>query len=632
MTYASSKTWGKPGLDSSIYQTKQFYVLLNGEGLENIDFTEGLENDNEEATRPGGRLEKRFENSAQINIESYSYDYSYPDNPSFGSNKTLDYLISVKISDESNLGFSQEVYTSNDLRLEPEIRLQKNSSQSVHKIVYFVVYDPDPIKPTNTDLSQIDSGYLNQDILLANDGDGAGNDIVNAGQGNDIVFGRQGNDSIRGEEGSDYLIGGEGNDSLYGDNGRDVLDGGIGDDILNGGEGADTLEGGYGNDIYIVDNVDDVIIESPRTGIETVESSVSFDLKESTGLDFLYLKGNALNGTGNYVDNEIYGNNENNLLIGKDGNDILSGGEGDDTLDGGTGSDTLEGGSGNDIYIVDNVDDVIIESPRTGIETVESSVSFDLKESTGLDFLYLKGNALNGTGNYVDNEIYGNNENNLLIGKDGNDLLSGSDGNDTLEGGEGDDTLDGGTGSDILEGGSGNDIYIVDNVDDVIIESPRTGIETVESSVSFDLKESTGLDFLYLKGNALNGTGNYVDNEIYGNNENNLLIGKDGNDILSGSDGNDTLTGGKDSDTFVFESSSHGIDTITDFKFNEGDKIQISKVGFGVSDTSQFSYSRGALFFGEVQIATLSFSSDFEPGTAITAAPNFSVDRDIFLI
>lgn len=346
MSEVSSGTWGKPGYDAATVKGEQFYVLLDGEGLENINFIEGLEND---TFRTGGELEKLSENSARIDIQNYLYGTSRSE-----EYLSRDYLIRVKISHDSNFGFSQEVYSSDDLRLEPKVKIQlQNSLQSLHKNVYFVVYDAE--RPANTDLNKIDSRYDHRDILFVGADDGKGQNIVNAGLGNDIVFGRQGNDSIHGGERYDVLIGGEGNDSLYGDDGDDSLDGGSGNDILDGGEGADILEGGYGNDTYIVDNADDVIVESPRTGIETVESSVSFDLREDTGLDFLYLKGNALNGTGNYVDNKIYGNNRNNLLSGKGG---------DDTLTGGNGKDTLIGGAGSDTYI--------FESPSYGIDEIRN--------------------------------------------------------------------------------------------------------------------------------------------------------------------------------------------------------------------------------------------------------------------
>ena len=366
-----SGTWGQPG-HGQANSIERLYILLDGEGLDNINFIETEDNPN----TTSGKLEKRFENSARMNVLSYSLPQTEIPAEALYSQ---DYLIYVNIDDDSNVGFDQEVYSLDDVEPGSEEKIQlKNSSQGVYKRAYFVVYDHNNRANKVSDLSQIDSTPTNEDIIFANTGEGddrlgEGNDTINAGLGGDIVFGREGDDYIRGEEGRDALIGGKGNDSLYGDSSNDSLDGGSGNDILDGGEGADILEGGYGNDTYIVDIADDEIIDSPRTGIDTVKSSVSLDLREDTGLDFLYLKGNALNGTGNYVDNKIYGNNRNNRLIGKGGNDTLTGGNGKDTLIGGTGNDSLIGGNGKDTLIGGTGNDTyMFESPSHGIDEIRN--------------------------------------------------------------------------------------------------------------------------------------------------------------------------------------------------------------------------------------------------------------------
>jgi Ca2+-binding RTX toxin-like protein len=416
------------------------------------------------------------------------------------------------------------------------------------------------------------------------------------------------NDLVGNSTKDDILSGGLGNDILNGRGGNDYLNGGNGDDVLDGGIGADILEGGTGDDIYIVDNPGDVIIDTPGTGIETVRSSVSWTL--GTGLDNLTLIGtDAINGTGNTINNIITGNSAANILDGGIGNDTLIAETGDDTyivdnindivreylnegidtvqtsltwtlddnvenlvllgtaaingtgnalnnvitgnsaaniLNGSTGNDTLIGGDGNDTYIVDSLDDIIIDTSGTGIETVQSSVSWTL--GTGLDNLVLTGAAaINGTGNTLNNRIVGNSASNIL---------------------------DGGIGDDTLEGGLGDDIYIVDSVGDTIIDTSGTGLETVRSSVSWTL--STGLDYLTLTGTAaINGTGNAITNTIIGNSNNNSL---------NGGLGNDTLTGGDGADSFVFDTgtaftSEIGVDRITDFLVGT-DKIILGKSTF----------------------------------------------------
>src|SRR6185295_18632447 len=67
-----------------------------------------------------------------------------------------------------------------------------------------------------------------------------------------------------------------------------------------------------------------------------------------------------------------------NLLTGDSYSNTLSGFGGADTLNGGAGADKLLGGAGNDLYIVDNAKDVVNETGDGGIDTVKSSVSFDL--------------------------------------------------------------------------------------------------------------------------------------------------------------------------------------------------------------------------------------------------------------
>ena len=43
-----------------------------------------------------------------------------------------------------------------------------------------------------------------------------------------------------------------------------VFTGNAGDNMLNGGRGADTMSGGAGDDVYIVDNIGDVVTEFER--------------------------------------------------------------------------------------------------------------------------------------------------------------------------------------------------------------------------------------------------------------------------------------------------------------------------------------------------------------------------------
>jgi len=95
-----------------------------------------------------------------------------------------------------------------------------------------------------------------------------------------------------------------------------------------------------------------------------------------------------------------------------------------DTLDGGHGRDTMAGGLRNDTYIVDNPNDTIIEAPNAGIDMAKSSVSYTL--AANVENLILTGtNAINGTGNALNNVIVGNDAANKLTGGLGADTLTG---------------------------------------------------------------------------------------------------------------------------------------------------------------------------------------------------------------
>ncbi|KIK82499.1 calcium-binding protein, partial [Pseudomonas sp. W15Feb9B] len=104
-----------------------------------------------------------------------------------------------------------------------------------------------------------------------------------------------------------------------------------GNNILDGGLGADTLAGGAGNDTYIVDNLGDTINETSNLAseIDTVRASVDWTL--GANLENLILTGNAINGTGNELNNSLTGNDGDNTLNGGLGADIMIGGAGVDT-------------------------------------------------------------------------------------------------------------------------------------------------------------------------------------------------------------------------------------------------------------------------------------------------------------
>jgi serralysin len=132
------------------------------------------------------------------------------------------------------------------------------------------------------------------------------------------------------------------------------------------------------------------------------------------------------------------------------------------------------------------------------------------------------------------------------------------------------------------------------------------------------------------KNNILNGnSGNNVLNggagndKLFGGAGNDSINGGDGVDTLIGGDGNDTLTGGAGADKFRFNSLSEKVDTIQDFFRTQGDKIEVSKSGFGATSLSQISYNAGS--------GSLSFlGTEFAKIANLPAG--FAVSLDVVLI
>lgn len=449
-----------------------------------------------------------------------------------------------------------------------------------------------------------------------------GNDTLDGGAGADVLYGGAGDDTYVVDSSSDIVAeyAGEGVDTVLssvtyalpgnvenltltgsaseeatGNSGDNVLTGNSGANYLIGGGGTDTLIGGAGDDLYEVDSVGDVVIETAGEGVDEVESSISYTL--TAEVEILTLTGSAsINGTGNSLSNRLTGN------------------AGANRLDGGAGDDTMVGGAGNDTYVVDSLLDVVTELANGGTDTVESSISLALMAQ--VENLTLTGNAnINATGNGLANTLRGNVGNNTLDGGAGNDTMIGGAGDDVyvvdattdvvtesadagmdtiqtsvtlaslaanvenltltgssnlnatgnalnnmLTGNAGANRIDGGTGADTMVGGAGNDTYVVDSAGDVIAELAGGGTDTVEAGVSYTL--GAELENLTLTGTgAFDATGNDLANKLTGNSGNNRLNGGAGNDTMVGGAGNDTYVVESLSDV-VTEAASGGVDTI----------------------------------------------------------------------
>ena len=360
--------------------------------------------------------------------------------------------------------------------------------------------------------------------------------------------------------------------------------------IIDNDNGGEEFLYGLGNDVYNINHQDQRVYETNSGGIDTVQSRINYSLADTDGgnvfggnVENLTLVGTAaINGTGNALNNVLTGNGAANILIG---------GAGNDTLNGGAGKDVLKGGAGDDIYI-NTTGDTITELANEGIDTVQSAVNVVL--SANIENVILTGAAaVNATGNKSANTIYVNAGSHVnvidgIANTAGTDTLSyqyattngttgvtvnlsgavdasgyvtargisgadkiknignlvGSDYGDALTGNAGANLLDGGLGNDTLSGGSGNDTYRVNATGDIVIESANSGIDLVESTVSYSLMDTDGtgslggnVENLRLLGTGnINATGNKLANVIYANNGVNIIDG------VANASGTDTLS------------------------------------------------------------------------------------------
>ncbi|MDB9451849.1 hypothetical protein [Dolichospermum circinale] len=257
----------------------------------------------------------------------------------------------------------------------------------------------------------------------------------------------------------------------------------------------------------------------------------------------------------------------------------------------------------------------------------------------GNDTIYggYKNDSLYGDDN--DDYIYGRGGFDYIEGGRGNDTIYGDEGNDRLYGGDGEDRIEGGIEHDYIEGGSGTDTILGGSGDDRIYgswsgESGNSNFDYIYGEDGHDWIQGSSLGWDYIRGGRENDTiyGQGGNDNIYGDEGNDYIEGGNGddyieggsdndtiygdingwfpwtkgtgNDTIYGGSGNDIIYGGYGADTFVFKSSSEGTDTIKDFNFGEGDRIQYE---FEINDYSQFNYnsSTGALSFNGQMLATL---------------------------
>lgn len=212
-----------------------------------------------------------------------------------------------------------------------------------------------------------------------------------------------------------------------------------------------------------------------------------------------------------------------------------------------------------------------IEKDATVYGTFDNRQGSHTKEISN----YTKDQGFIGYGTQIENLI-GSEYDDVLTGNNAANNISGGAGNDIIKGGNGDDYLDGGKGNDELFGEQGDDTYLIDSLDDKIVELDKGGEDTVLSPIDYVLPEHVE-NLTLIGATAKTATGNELNNTLTANNVGNTLNGLAGDDRLVGSLGADTLTGGDGKDTFVFKTALNGnVDEITDFTLGQ-DLIELSK-------------------------------------------------------
>ncbi len=271
---------------------------------------------------------------------------------------------------------------------------------------------------------------------------GNGNDVLwgNAmgntfftGGGNDRVYGYGGNDYFVTGDGADVIYGGDGEDRIVAGRGGDTIDGGDGNDIILASSGEDSINGGDGDDLILAGGYDDTA--SGGAGDDRIRGDGGDDdLNGDAGNDRIW---------GNVGDDQIDGGADDDKILGGEGDDVIYGGAGNDRLNGETGNDVMYGGLGNDVYVINGVNDVVIEYANEGTDIVmirgQGSYTFD--EHIEKIHLSNAAGASNVTGGSGANSIYGNSSANIIHGGGGRDFINGRGGNDTLYGDAGQDVF-----------------------------------------------------------------------------------------------------------------------------------------------------------------------------------------------
>ena len=394
----------------------------------------------------------------------------------------------------------------------------------------------------------IDSG-AGDDVIDFSGDKGITKTVIDTGAGDDDV-------SLSGNYKASEVDLGTGNDSATGGNGADTIFGGVGDDTLSGGAGDDILYGGN-NDLLIAQDKefsDDIMFPElqerkdikdlnpsgePSLGVKDPNLNVDFDATATITFE----KGVA-----------GYNNSLGIYSIAEDGTIQMASLLWENVKDAGYNTahqiDIPGGENGGDFgfFIIAN-----------GDRTNSGYDGMDTGEVGNIRFVYDLGGAGERAATIYDNG------NDVSVVYDDGTVQAGLSGNVYH-------TTERGASADLNADGKVHTVSGLESSDNT--DSLMIGFEDLKNLGDADYE-----DVLF----SLDVNTNYIDTSEQGNDVldggdgNDVLYGEGGDDVLIGGAGNDTLHGGTGADTFVFNSLD-GTDTVKDFSFAEGDKLDITGI------------------------------------------------------
>ena len=454
--------------------------------------------------------------------------------------------------------------------------------------------------------------------------EGAGTNLIYAGDSRNVIFGGFGLDVIVGgtkddyilgdggrfnyagnevvvdshdlydEGGNDIIYGMSGNDRIYGGGGNDSIDAGRGDDVVYAGQGHDVVYGGSGNDeLHGGDGVDVIFGDTPKD-----KSMLIADAGDKAAAGVLPY---------NYISREIK-NNESSLYEG-DFEKNTSMPEVGNTES----SNQTDNGA---IKLYDFLSRKVTNVDHSNLDALKSLLRFwirqehpeydaDQLETAVANAFNINGQAGAGTNSGYNDTIYGDNGSDIIFGDDGandkngsdvieggagNDFIDGDAGDDKISGDSGDDIIYGGLGNDYLDGGANNDIVMGDDgwtgynllsedkldhkwfgTPDSSSDSEKIFGDMVKSfSINYNIDQFTGVKATASVGKDTIVTGN-------------------GNDIVDGQGGDDTylvnfMGGYYSAYTNILESGNDAADSmvVNGTVDNDDVLIRASDVGLGM--------------------------------------------------